>query len=127
MHYCEFCHIQFTPRNQVKNPRACVTEKCQTLRQRDNEKTWKQKHLDQYDKEYHEIQRDKRTREIEDILKSLLECLRAGARFLDKKIEFQNFTAIFSDFIFKLGIRKINKFWFLKEAFNISAVEEKFT
>jgi len=95
-----------------------------TKRQR---KTWKQKHLDQYDKEYYEIQRDKRTKEIEDILKSLLECLRAGARFLDKNIEFQKFTAFFSAFIFKLGIRKINKFWFLKEAFNISEVEEKFT
>ncbi|MDD4973678.1 MAG: hypothetical protein PHY93_04975 [Bacteriovorax sp.] len=94
MHCYEFCHIQFTPRNQVKNPRACLTEKCQPLRQRDNEKTWKQKHLDQYDKEYHEIQRDKRTIEIEDILKSLLECLRAGARFLDKNIEFKNFSEV---------------------------------
>ena len=70
------------------------------LRRRDNKKAWKQKHLNQYDKEYHEIQRDKRAREIEDILKSLLECPKAGARFLDKKIELQNFTAIFFSFYF---------------------------
>lgn len=100
MHKCEFCHIQFTPRNQVKNPRACLTENCQKLRQRDNEKSWKQKHLDQYDKEYHEIQREKRTQEIEDILKSLLDCIKAGIRFFGKNIQFDNFTAHFSYIVF---------------------------
>ncbi|MFA6190691.1 MAG: hypothetical protein WC711_04265 [Candidatus Staskawiczbacteria bacterium] len=127
MHCCEFCHIQFQPRNQVKNPRACLTENCQKLRQRDNEKSWKQKHLEQYDNEYHEIQREKRTKEIEDILKSILDCIKAGIRFFGKNIQFDNFTAHFSSFIFKLGIRKINKFWNLKEALNISDVEEKIT
>jgi hypothetical protein len=127
MHCCEFCHIQFTPRNQVKNPRACVTEKCQKLRQRDNEKTWKQKHLDQYDKEYHEIQRDKRDKEIEDILNSILKCIEVGINFLGQKIEFQNFKVYFTTFIFKLGIRQINKFWNSKEPFNINNVKEQIT
>ena len=127
MHCCEFCHIQFTPRNQVKNPRACVTEKCQMLRQRDNEKTWKQKHLDQYDKEYHEIQRDKRDKEIEDILNSILKCIEVGIKFLGQKIEFENFKVYFTTFIFQLGIRQINKFWNSKEPFNINDVKEKIT
>jgi len=125
MHNCEFCNIQFIPRNQVKKPRACLAKKCQTLRQRDNEKTWKLKHIDQYDKEYFEIQRDKRAKEIKEILESFLVCLKVGLNFMGKNIEFKIFTTIFSDFIFKLGIRKINKFWPLKEAFNISDLEEK--
>jgi hypothetical protein len=111
VHACEFCHIQFTPRNQVKNPRACLAEKCQTLRQRDNEKTWKQKHLAQYDKEYHEIQRDKRSREVEAILKSVLDCLRTGISFFNLNVKIGQFEANFTPFFLGLGIREINKFW----------------
>jgi hypothetical protein len=127
MHCCEFCYCQFTPRNQVKNPRACFEKGCQKKRQRDNEKTWKQKHLAEYDKEYHEIQRNKRNKEIEDILNSLFKCIEIGSKFLAKKIEFENLKAHFTTFIFKLGIRKINKFWNSTEPFNINGLDDKIT
>ena len=96
-------------------------------RQRDNEKTWKQKHLAEYDKEYHEIQRNKRNKEIEDILNSLFKCIEIGSKFLAKKIEFENLKAHFTTFIFKLGIRKINKFWNSTEPFNINGLDDKIT
>ena len=127
MHSCEFCYCQFIPRNQVKKPRACFEEECQNKRQRDNEKAWKQKHLSEYDKEYHVIQRDKRAKEILDILNSILKCIEVGIKFLGQKIEIENFRAHFKIFIFKLGIRQINKFWNLPEPFNINDVEKKIT
>ena len=73
MHICEFCNNQYTPRKQVKNPRACNKDECQKARQRDNENAWKKRHFDQYDKEYYEIQRDKRFREIQSVLESYMD------------------------------------------------------
>ena len=48
MHICEFCNIQYEPRKQVQNPRACNKNECQKARQRKNEKEWKGQHSDEY-------------------------------------------------------------------------------
>ncbi len=127
MHCCEFCHNQFTPRKQVKKPRACFDKNCQILRQRANEKAWKQKHIDQYDKEYHDIQRAKRLKEIETILKSILEFLNAGAKLFGKKINFDHFKVHFAAYFLRLGIRKINKFWNVEDVFNLGNIEATIT
>ncbi len=111
MHKCEFCHIEFSPRPQVKNPRACKLDQCQAQRQRSNEKAWKERHSNEYDKEYHSIQRDKRLKAIEKVLESILKCFEVGSKLTGKNIHIDDFKAYFATFIFRLGIRRINKFW----------------
>ena len=118
MHKCEFCHIEFSPRPQVKNPRACKLDQCQTQRQRSNEKAWKLKHSSEYDKEYHEIQRDKRLKAIEKVLESIMKCFDVGSKLIGKNIQINDFKAHITTFLFSLGIRRINKFWDIENVLN---------
>ena len=118
MHKCEFYHIEFSPRPQVKNPRACKLDQCQVKRQRSNEKAWKDKHSQEYDKEYHETQRDKRSRAIEMVLDTILKCLDIGSKLTGKSIQINDFKAYFTTFLFKLGLRRINKFWNTENTLN---------
>lgn len=125
MHICEFCNNQYTPRKQVKNPRACNKDECQKARQRDNENAWRKRHFDQYDKEYYEIQRDKRFREIQSVLESILDCLKAGIRLFGKQVDFDALKAILRPIFLQLGLRRINKFWNQKNNCKINELQNE--
>ncbi len=110
--HCEFCQIEFQPRPQVKNARACASPTCQQRRQRANEKTWRQKNTHLSSKEYHRVRRQQRLQKIRDIAQSIFKCLEVGARFLNQASAGEaKLYQFFVDFISSLGLRQINKFW----------------
>jgi len=109
---CEFCNSEFSPRPQVKKPRACPN--CQRLRQRANEKAWREKNLGCYDGKYHSAKRDGRKAAIQEKVTDLLRCIEVGGTLLGvpftKEIR-DSFQGIFLKFMFTLGIRIVNKVW----------------
>lgn len=107
MHRCEFCRTEFIARPQVKNPRAC--EKCQTLRQRANEKAWHARHT-HFKDHYHRIRRAQRLQRIRALVYVVIECLRVGQRLLGLAIKLEIFSDIFEQSLVELGVRQINKF-----------------
>jgi len=125
MHKCEFCHNNFIPRLQVKNPRACKNSQCQLKRQRSNEKEWKNKHIPEYDKQYHQVQKKKRSKLISSTLESILDCLTAGTKLFGRNCNMANFKAHLNIFLSRLGIRKINKFWINENTFNTNEIGAK--
>lgn len=104
---CEYCNATFTPREQVKRPRACNNSKCQKMRQRDNEKAWREKNKGLYDKKYYQIKSFERQKNLTTIINKIAEAIVIGFRF-----EGQDLSEYF-DYICKLltsvGIRKLNK------------------
>ena len=66
MHMCNYCHTPFSPRPQVKNPKACPKGDCQKARQRGNEKHWRERNKVHYPKDYYELQRCKRAQAISE-------------------------------------------------------------
>ncbi len=108
---CEFCSTLFEPRPQTKNPRACNNNnnQCQRERQRANEREWREKNQSVYDSEYHEIQKDKRAKQIEEAYQLILKCLETGSTFLNQKTNFNEFMKIFYRIFFSLGVKRINK------------------
>jgi hypothetical protein len=108
---CEFCHIEFQPRPQVKNPRACSKVSCQQRRQRMNEKSWREQHTHLSGKDYHRIRRGQRSRKLQAVADSILKCVEVGARFLNQPLDRDLFLKFFNSFISELGIRRANKFW----------------
>ena len=109
---CEFCNTEFTPRPQVKKPRACSN--CQKLRQKANEKSWRTKHLGIYDRKYHRIKREVRQSEIRTKAKDVIRCIKVGGTLLgvnlSEEIQ-QSMNELFLKFLSDLGIRRANKFW----------------
>ena len=111
---CGFCHTEFTPRPQVKRPRACSS--CQKRRQRENEKAWKQRNLGLYDGKYHRRQRDDRTKEFKARIEQLVRCIEVGSSFLgavfsdESKAEFKAWLLIA---VLGAGVRRANKLWCL--------------
>ena len=109
---CEFCNTEFTPRPQVKNPRACSN--CQKLRQRSNEKSWRTKHLGIYDSKYHKAKRAVRQLAIRTKVKDVIRCIKVGGTLLglnlSEEIQ-QSMIDLFFKFLSDLGIRHANKFW----------------
>ena len=112
---CEFCNTEFTPRPQVKNPRACTN--CQKTRQRANEKSWRNTSLGLYDGKYHQVKRECRKVEIQTKVQDLVRCIEVGGTLLGlaltKEIQ-ASFQEFFLKFLINLGIRRANKFWPLK-------------
>jgi hypothetical protein len=110
---CEFCHTEYTPRPQVKKPRACA--KCQPLRQDANEKAWKDKNVGLYNGEYHRVRRSGRTRKLRSKVEGWLRCMEVGGTLLGVSA-FQTETraelaSAFLKFLSRLGISHANKFW----------------
>jgi len=104
---CSYCHDIYTPRVQVKNPKACNKSECQKHRQRDNERDWHQKNKNLYDQKYHQIKRKIRKENFDTIINLVIDALLIGLRFKGKNIKdnLQKLTLFFSS----LGIRQINK------------------
>ena len=105
---CTYCNCTYLPRPQVKNPKACKKNRCQKLRQRDNERSWHQKNRDIYDSKYARIQREIRKVKIKKMIQTIINALAIGLRFNghDFNENFKNLTLFLSE----LGIRQLNKF-----------------
>lgn len=115
MFTCEFCNSEFSPRPQVKKPRAC--QSCQRLRQRANEKAWREENLGYYDGKYHSSQRKARKAAIEEKIIALLKCIEVGGTVLGVPLTkeiLKSFQAQFLKFISALGFRYANKLWPVK-------------
>ena len=125
MHTCEFCHTQFTPRSQVKTPRACNKDMCQRQRQRDNERSWRERHKHLEDKNYHQIRRHQRRKKIHDIGQLIFKCMAVGREFLGIPIYMENMRTHFIDFLLELGIRRINKLCSLENLSSFRGLEQQ--
>ena len=109
MHCCEFCHSQFEPRRQVKNPRACGEERCQRLRQQGNERSWRARHSDLYDGAYHSVKRRQRQRVMGELVKRVCQCFKIGASMLGLGIDELAVAELLERFFARLGVRRVNK------------------
>jgi len=108
---CAYCHKSFTPRPQVKNPRACSTRDCQKKRQRDNEKAWRINNKGLYGRDYHNSQKQSRIREIRSKSASILRALKIGYDFLGGNLDWVHFEVKVFQFFVSLGLRRLNKLW----------------
>ena len=108
---CEFCNREFSPRPQVKYPRACFERSCQAERQKTNEKDWRNRQDVIRPNSYDSLQRGLRTAAIKKIVAEILKCLGIGRRMSG----FSDFGAssvdFFTQIFLNLGIRRTNKFW----------------
>ena len=111
---CEFCYSKFDHRPQVKNPRACLKPECQELRQRANEREWRERHPGYADTKYHQIRRGQRAKKIQDAVAIVMKCLRVGREVLGIDLAIDVFSDFVESFLFDLGVRQINKFWSLE-------------
>ncbi len=112
LYKCEFCHAEFCPRPQVKRPRACLT--CQSARQRQNEKEWREKNKDIDATAAHRIYRQQRLRKLSLFTAVVLRSLKIGFSFLgliELETAHQNLAKELIDFFDSMGLRQINKFW----------------
>lgn len=109
--YCEFCSREFSPRPQIKHPRACSAAGCQQKRQRSNETSWLARHRDDYKRSYYEIQKKLRMVVMGEFIKRLLDCLKVGARMTSMPLDFGAIELFLAPIIFKLGVRRTNKLW----------------
>ena len=106
---CEFCHTQFSPRPQVKRPRACPS--CQTLRQRDNENCWRKENPRYSSPLYHELRRKERERKLKAAADALSKCIRIGKDMIGLNLEMAELGPVLAEFLITLGVRRVNKFW----------------
>lgn len=111
MHCCEFCHTLFTSRPQTKNPRACNKDCCQKARQKANEREWRDRNKDYYDKQDHYTYQVHRNKLIEKIISFFIDALTIGANFKNYHINIGLIKPLFHKFLFQTGIRKIKKLW----------------
>lgn len=108
---CEFCKEEFTPRAQVKNPRACCKKSCQRKRQKINEKEWRDRNKGLYDKKYHNVMKQKRIEKLREYSKKLIKLIEIGQSYFDEALRIENFKDYIFKFFIKLGIRKVKKLW----------------
>ncbi len=112
MKICQFCGAQYTPRPQVKNPRACSNPSCQRARQKANENDWHSRNQGLYDANYHNVKRKVRIAWIRDFLRDLMGSLARGLLLNGQKVEeWASFVELFEGFFLGLGIKRLNKFW----------------
>ena len=111
VHQCEFCCASFSPRPQVKNPRACGRAECQGKRQRSNELAWRQRNNVVNDPEYHLLCKRARLERLGHVSERMSRCLSTGATFLNEKIPLELMRDLLFQFLRELGIRRVNKFW----------------
>ena len=111
MSVCEFCEALFSPRPQVKNPRACSNDCCQKKRQRLNEKTWRERHPELYGKEYFAGQKETRARVLEGLAAIVSSCFKTGAILIGVDMDWTAVRKEFENLFLQLGLRRVNKFW----------------
>lgn len=111
VHQCEFCRASFSPRPQVKRPRACPQPNCQDARQKANEQAWRQRNPGVFDGKYHDLMRKLRTSRIEVIAREVSLALDLGARLLGKGFDAANAIVILVRIFSDLGVRAANKLW----------------
>lgn len=114
MHKCQFCGANYLPRKQVKNPRACLKNKCQLKRQKANEYEWRARNNLASDPEYHRLQRKNRAKILNALAKLIFECTTVGSKFLNRSIQPTNLYSLLSAFILQQGIRRAKKLWQFK-------------
>lgn len=110
LHTCEICGDFFTPRPQIKNPRACEKKSCQKARQRLNEREWREKNRPFIDPSYFRLKRQERHKVLRRITDKLFECLRIGNTFLGSPVNLDKLRTFFFQFLKALGIRTAKKF-----------------
>lgn len=108
---CTICGENFTPRPQVKRPKACFKWSCQRDRQKANEIAWRERSQERYDGKYHSLQRASRLKRLKEMVIKLMECLAIGGRM--KNIHFDGgcLEVLLLRALERLGIRACNKFW----------------
>ncbi len=111
VHRCEFCRGSFSPRPQVKRPRACARPDCQDARQKANGRAWRQRNPGLFDGKYHELMRKLRTSRIEAIAHEISRALDLGARLLGKGFDAASAVVILVRIFADLGVRAANKLW----------------
>ena len=99
----------FHCRPQVKRPRAC--SKCQSKRQRENEKAWRIKNKCRFDRVYARGQKQQRRNTLREVASALTSNLQIGARFNGKSFPFDEMKEALFQFLYNLGIRRVNKLW----------------
>ena len=109
MTFCEFCSRSFSPRPQVKSPRACEASACQASRQRSNERDWHSRQADLQGGDYHRHKRASRARRIRAIAERLFACLEKGALLLGEGVDLGAARVELELIFFRLGIRRLNK------------------
>lgn len=107
---CNYCHAIYTPRPQVKNPKACNKPICQKKRQSANELDWQRKNKNLYDKKYHQIKRSKRLKEVDLIVNIIWQSLLTGLRF--HGFSLNSNAHFFTQIIASIGLRQLNKLYF---------------
>lgn len=109
---CNFCGIEYSPRPQVKKPKACKKKGCQTLRQRCNEREWRVKNHFRFDGKYYRDWRKSANKRRNEFKSTLIEALSLGLNFREIcEFDIDQISALFSDFVQTLGLRPINKSW----------------
>ena len=106
---CEFCLKNFTPRPQVKTPRACSN--CQRLRQRSNERDWHRRNQGLYDAKYHQSQRIQRHQYLKKCVEKIIRFCQAGSRLFEEPVSISSLKQIMLPFFIQLGVRAANKLW----------------
>ena len=109
MRNCEFCHTEYTPRPQVKKPRACAD--CQKPRQRDNEYRWRKANPRYSLPLYYEQWRKDRDKRLKTAVDALSKCIRIGKDMVGMNLEMDELGAALTEFLYTLGIRRVNKLW----------------
>lgn len=107
MHRCEFCHVMFESRPQVKQPRAC--KDCQGKRQRRNEEDWRGRHKGIYDGKYQQIQKKERLKKLKEMAERIIKLIEVGKGFLGEALDLKEMGELLHRFFIYCGIRSIKQ------------------
>lgn len=108
---CNICNETYTPRPQVKSPKACFKLSCQEERQKANEISWRSRNREAYDGKYHSIQRASRAKKLNEIVRRFLECLSIGGRMKNFHFDLTSLQVFLTQVLARHGSRACNKFW----------------
>ena len=107
MHRCEFCHVMFEPRPQVRRPRAC--QSCQRKRQRENEREWRSRHEGIYDGKYQQVQKKERSKKLKKMAERIMKLIEVGKSFLGEAIDLRQMGELLHRFLVGCGIRAVKQ------------------
>ena len=108
---CTFCNEIFTPRPQVKSPKACSNPKCQRARQKSNEIAWKERNRPNHDATYHRIRRGLRVKKLREMISLLVAAMCVGGRLNNFAFNVLAMTEFLVRVVTELGSRRANKLW----------------
>jgi len=106
MHRCEFCHVMFEARPQVKRPRAC--KNCQAKRQR-KEEDWRDRHTGIYDGKYQQIQKRERLKKLKEMTEQIMKLIEVGKTFLGEALDLKVMGELLHRFLVFSGIRRVKQ------------------